>query len=457
VTSLCSGLNTITYQTDFGEMYALVIPDQSNLTDSITMTSFCKYDSCTVNEYLNNLGVCQACPEGSIAPAGSTSISSCVACASEGYVLENSKSRRCNFDKYKQNPTLSSSTHWRLMAHRNQMHPLHYWWLVDKIRLYSSVSCDPQTEVNWRNGTFFDTGNPGSPWVASAAFNTSEPNSWYGTDGGRSVFWIGVGFSTPVTVKCINFYQGGNDIAREINIQAKNGAGNWETSWIAKNLGSGTITTFNYLYTFAPTSAPMTPTVTTTVTPTQVPVPIPFPVTSAPISPTVTPTRVPVPIQFPVTSAPISPTVTPTRVPVPIQFPVTSAPIAPTVTTTVTPTRVPVPIQFPLPSAPIAPTVTTTATPTLVPVPIQFPLRSAPIAPTVTTTATPTLVPVPIQSRVPVKSPVQAPVRARCTSRCGYFFSRGYHMYQFSNGSCKKRCFRTITAGLKNKFTCKRC
>jgi hypothetical protein len=406
------------YQTEYGEMYALTIPDQPNRTGTIVLKSFCKFDKCGVNEYMDSHGSCRFCPPGSIAPAGSTSISGCIDCAAEGYIVEHSKSRQCFFDKSKHNPKLSSSTSWRLMAHKDQMNPSHCWWLVDNIKLFSSVSCDAKTELDWRNGTFFDSGNAGTKWAASAAFDTSQPNAWYGTDGGRKLLWIGIAFPTPVTVKCITFYQREPDSAREINIQAMNAVGTWETAWTATNLSQGNTQTSNK-YTLPPTRGPTrVPTFAPSLAPARVPT---FAPTAAPTTaPTLAPTRVP-------TAAPTrAPTTAPTRVPTAAP---TSAAIIPTV-------------------APVTPTYVPTM-PTVVPVSPT----SAPIMPTVSPVR-PTSIP--IQSQMPVKAPVQVRCIQRCT-RIRYLLVRGYTMYQNTNGLCKKRCFLTVAAGRLQNYTCAPC
>uniref|UniRef100_A0A7S2VAF9 Tyrosine-protein kinase ephrin type A/B receptor-like domain-containing protein n=1 Tax=Entomoneis paludosa TaxID=265537 RepID=A0A7S2VAF9_9STRA len=101
-----------------GDVYVLVKADDSTSSaspGSVTLRSTCKVDQCHGSEFLGNGGVCTKCPEGSVAPHGSTSIDACVPCAEFGAVAPHPKATVCVFPTVFDS-SIKTGTGWRLIS-----------------------------------------------------------------------------------------------------------------------------------------------------------------------------------------------------------------------------------------------------------------------------------------------------------------------------------------------------
>jgi len=258
---------------------------------------------------------CQPCPPNHLADRGSTSLNDCSECP-DGTFLDHEYATVCALSTdYTEFPL---SMGWRIWTIPDHIPESSWSWDVSEIEFYGNVDCTGDAIPN--SGSPVDSGNAGGGWGADQAFGGGW--LWGGRPDEDGVYWIGMEYENPVSVKCVRVLNSGGPAAAELRVQALvPNSGGWENAWIATGLDTSpnVWNTISMAYPdTSPTTAP--PVAPTPLTPPPV-TPTPPPVASTP--PPVAPT--------PITPPPVTPTPPPiASTPPPVAS--TPPPVAPTTT-----------------------------------------------------------------------------------------------------------------------------
>jgi len=96
----------------------------------------------------------------------------------------------------------NSSKSWRIWSHPNDLVVKGGWaWDVAEIEFYSDVDCSKGNKVPNNLGKPIESGNAGRGWGASNAFGGRL--SWGGRPDNDGMFWIGMKYDKPASVKCV--------------------------------------------------------------------------------------------------------------------------------------------------------------------------------------------------------------------------------------------------------------
>jgi len=115
----------------------------------------------------------------------------------------------------------NSSISWRIWSHPNDLVVNGGWaWDVAEIEFYSDVDCSAGNMVPNNLANPIESGNAGFGWEASNAFGGAW--SWGGRPDDDGMFWIGMMYDEPVTVKCIRVMNDVDKPTKEFQIQALN-------------------------------------------------------------------------------------------------------------------------------------------------------------------------------------------------------------------------------------------
>jgi Hint module len=278
VSSLCSTYNQITYQSEYDETYILVLRDKSSsssLSGSISYKSTCTLGNCTRNQYLDSAqGQCLECPIGFVSPVNSTSINNCTSFASDGLAIEHPRTDKIVLSR-EYFPGMGVAKEWRLFTFSSLVTPKGWSnWNVDYMSFYTSIDCTPESKINTTNGIAFSSGfyDNNTYWGPSKAFDDGK-SIWLGKRSINGYYWIGMNFTTEVSIKCVQFFQDNSTTASELRLQAKpTGKTNWVNIWVANNLLAGN-NTFSVLS--SPTPAPIVVPIAPVPSPVRAPVPSP--------------------------------------------------------------------------------------------------------------------------------------------------------------------------------------
>lgn len=306
----CAGQSTRTYNSEYGETYVLVVPDESLEEELLVIaTSACTVSRCHVNQYLS-IGQCNDCPAGSVAKSGSRSILECESCTDDGFDVLHPKSALCTLPTAPSVFRKATNQEWRALTVGSLL-ATGVFWMISDFRFYSQPNCSADSLIDISAATI-KSGRWQITWPPDRAFDDDPESVWGGVPDSRSLTFIGVDFGEGVAVNCIVLKQSPFHPATKALIQAKaEGETEWKTVHIASDMVDGE----NVIQLdFPPTPQPTDP---PTTTPTLVPTPLP---TSPPISPpSKSPSLSPMPIPPSVPSE--QPTKSPTLAPILIDSP----------------------------------------------------------------------------------------------------------------------------------------
>jgi len=267
---------SLTYQTLYGETWVAIPPvkDTTSAAKTIKINIGCSLSKCNENFFLDN-GVCVKCPNGSYSEAGATSVSQCSACPGGTTTLPNQSG--CFLSETWE--SFVSAKGWRIWA--PDYHIISGWaWDVEVLELYEDENC--QGSRIFPSGTAIASGSANESWGPDGAF---DGFAWGGRPDSDGVFWLGMLFSSDVTVRCVKMKHYGDKPASEMRIQAYDGSV-WKNAYIKKNLLPSS--DMNIIPLLAPPGGPPVPSPSTPSpvisTPPTPPPPSPVVVTPSPPS-----------------------------------------------------------------------------------------------------------------------------------------------------------------------------
>ena len=224
--------STKTYRSDFDTAHVTIPPSSGSTTPSseTIMSLTCTVADCMQNSYKTN-GQCVLCPPNSVAPAGSIDLSACQLCPGGMYLSHKFDSACTLSNEYSE---IISSLGWRIWATDYQT--IQSWvWDVKELEFYDNESCSG-AKIDTSTGNPINSGNAGSGWGPQNAFDGGA-SVWGGRPNADNLFWLGMEFTSPVSVKCVRVQNSGDKGTTSLRVQAlDSNTGRWQNSWIYDDL-----------------------------------------------------------------------------------------------------------------------------------------------------------------------------------------------------------------------------